>query len=297
MASGILDRRDGFPWSRLESETSSRNDNRTGLEMTTFLRSLLGAWLGYSAFAVQAAELVSLETRPGIEQRFVLVEPTGQPFVSAILFAGGKGALQLSSLLGRPTLKWGMNNFLVRTRTLFAQQGMVVAVVDAPTDRQSESGMLGGFRVSEEHTTDIDAVIAYLKARSDVPVWLIGTSRGTESATHVAIHSTQGIDGLVLTSSMTVANADGVAVTDMELERISVPTLLVGHVRDGCSKTPPSGAHEIAEQLINSTAVEVRLFDGGDRPRSKPCRAMSQHGFLGIESDVVKAIADFIRSH
>jgi dienelactone hydrolase len=265
--------------------------------MTAFLRSFLGAWLGYAAFAVQAAELVSLETRPGIEQRFILIEPEGEPFASAVLFAGGKGALQLSSFLGRPTMKWGMNNFLVRTRDRFAQQGMVVALVDAPTDRQSESGMLGGFRVSAEHLTDIDAVISYLKARTDLPVWLIGTSRGTESATHVAIRSTQGVGGLVLTSSMTVANADGVAVTDMELERIRVPTLIVGHVGDACSKTPPAGAHQIAEQLGNSTAVEVRLFDGGDPPRSKPCRALSQHGFLGIEGDVVEAIADFVRSH
>jgi dienelactone hydrolase len=262
-----------------------------------FLRIALGGLTGLSGLAVQAAELVSLETRAGIEQRLILIEPEGEPVASVVLFAGGKGALQLSSLFGRPTMKWGMNNFLVRTRERFADHGMLVAVADAPSDMQSARGMLGGFRASEDHVDDIDAVIAYLKARANVPVWLVGTSRGTESATHVAIHSTQAVSGLVLTSSMTVANADGIAVTDMDLERIRVPTMIVAHVADRCSKTPPSGAQQIAARLSNARTVEVRLFHGGDPPRSKPCRAMSQHGFLGIEDDVVKTIADFIRSH
>lgn len=40
-------------------------------------------------------------------------------------------------------------------------------------------------------------------------VQLIGTSRGTESATHIAINSQQRPDGLVLTSSMSKPNAKG----------------------------------------------------------------------------------------
>ncbi len=260
------------------------------------IRGCLGLLLLCGA-AAEAADLVSLETRPGVQQRFMLIEPEGAPVASVILFPGGKGALQLSSVFGHPTMQWGKNNFLVRTREQFAAQGMLVAVVDAPSDMQSSTGMLGGFRASAEHVADIDSVISYLRAKTEAPVWLIGTSRGTESAVHVAIHSTQALGGLVLTSSMTVPNSDGVAVTDMDLDRIQIPTLVVAHVADGCSKTPPAGAQEISESLANASAVEVRLFDGGDTPRSKPCQAMSQHGFLGIEADVVTAISQFISSH
>lgn len=261
-----------------------------------FIRTCLGLLLWCGAVA-EAADLVSLETRPGVQQRFILLEPESAPVASVVLFPGGKGALQLSSVFGHPTMQWGKNNFLVRTREQFAAQGMLVAVVDAPSDMQSETGMLDGFRASAEHVVDIDAVISYLRTKSEAPVWLIGTSRGTESAAHVAIHSTQAVGGLVLTSSMTVPNAYGVAVTDMDLDRIRIPTLVVAHVADGCNNTPPAGAQQISEGLVNSPAVEVRLFDGGDTPRSKPCRSMSQHGFLGIEADVVDAISRFIRSH
>lgn len=243
-----------------------------------------------------AADLVKLETRPGVEQRFILIKQE-QPVASVILFAGGKGALNLSSLFGSPTIGWGKNNFLVRTRDTFARQGLTVAVVDAPSDRQSRRGMLDGFRDSAEHVTDIDAVIAYLRQQADVPVWLVGTSRGTESAAQLALKSQQNPHGLVLTSSMTRPNRAGTAVTEMPLARITIPTLVVAHDDDGCGKTPPAGADRIAAMLTASPKVEVKRFNGGDMPQSKPCQAMSPHGFIGIEDKVVDAIAAFIKAN
>jgi len=242
---------------------------------------------------VAAADLVKLQTRPGVEQRFILIKPE-KPVASLILFAGGKGALNLGSFLGAPSIAWGKNNFLVRTRGDFADRGFAVAVVDAPSDRQSKKGMFGGFRASQEHVEDIDAVIRYLREQANVPVWLVGTSRGTESAAHVAINSSQKPDGLVLTSSMTIPNSKGTAVTEMPLERVSIPTLVVGHTQDGCGKTPPEGANEIAGMLANASKVEVKVFSGGRNGRAKPCQAMTYHGFLGIEDEVIDYIARFI---
>jgi len=38
----------------------------------------------------------------------------------------------------------------------------------------------------------------------------------------------------------------------------------------------------------------VKSFSGGSAPESKPCRAMSYHGFLGLEDEVVNYISNFI---
>ncbi len=38
------------------------------------------------------------------------------------------------------------------------------------------------------------------------------------------------------------------------------------------------------------------MFSGADAPQAKPCDSRSAHGFLGIEQDVVAAIAAFIKS-
>ena len=125
----------------------------------------------------------------------------------------------------------------------------------------------------------------------------MGTSRGTESATNLAINSKQKPDGLVLTSSMSEENNGGSSVTEMYLDQIKIPTLVVANEDDECRHTPPEGADDIAAMLTASKKVEVKMFSGGDDPISKPCRALSYHGFLGIEDDVVSHISDFIKSN
>jgi pimeloyl-ACP methyl ester carboxylesterase len=157
--------------------------------------------------------------------------------------------------------------------------------------------MLGGFRNSEEHVTDIDAVIAYLRREADVPVWLVGTSRGTESAVRVAISSQEKPGGLILTSSMTEPNKRGSAVTELELSKITIPTMIIAHEQDTCKHTPPQGANKIKQKLTNAPRIEVTYMTGGDTPRSGPCKALSAHGFLGIEDEVVKVIVRFIQTN
>lgn len=243
-----------------------------------------------------ATELVSLGTRNGVEQKFIWIKPEAAK-ASVILFAGGKGTLGLSLGSGMPSINWGKKNFLVRTRNMFVKNGFQVAVVDAPTDKQSSTGMLGGFRGSLDHVEDIDHVIQFLRAQENIPVWLIGTSRGTESAANVAINSTEKPDGLVLTSSITVENRKGTAITEMDLNKIRIPTLIVANTDDKYLKTPAHGADKIASMLGHARVVEVKKFSGGDKPTSRPCKAMSYHGFIGIEKDVVGYIAEFIQSN
>ncbi len=199
-------------------------------------------------------QLVTLETRAGVTQKFILITPRS-PVAAVILFAGGKGNLDLSSASGQPVLGWGKNNFLVRTRHDFAAHGFAVAVVDAPSDRKGSGGMRGGFRNSAEHVTDIDAVVAHLRKTAGVPVWLIGTSRGTESAAYGTIYAKEKIAGVVLTSSVTENNRSGRSVADLALERIRVPALIVAHEDDACRVTPPEGAEKIAKGLVNAPKV------------------------------------------
>jgi pimeloyl-ACP methyl ester carboxylesterase len=243
-----------------------------------------------------SSELVSIQSPRGATQAFILIKPD-RPVASVILFAGGHGALGLTSA---SSMKWGAGNFLVRSRDKFAAHGFLVAVVDAPSDKPD--GMNGIYRMSGQHAGDISAVAAYLKKQFDVPVWLVGTSMGTFSAAGGAVAG-KGIDGLVLTSTITRAkpdwqirdsHPDGVA--SMPLARISVPALIVSHRNDGCDVTPAGDAAKLSKALKGSRKVETVLLDGGLPPRSEPCEAMSQHGFLGVETEAVDAIARFIKA-
>jgi dienelactone hydrolase len=94
-----------------------------------------------------------------VRQRLPVLAPP-QARAAVALFAGGHGGLQIQP---DGTSRWGAGNFLVRTPQLFADQGLAVVLVDAPSDRQGEP-FLGGFRQSPEHTADVKAVIAWLRA-------------------------------------------------------------------------------------------------------------------------------------
>ena len=243
------------------------------------------------------ATLVSIATPRGAKQAFILVKPD-RPVASVILFAGGHGALGLQSATA---MKWGAQNFLVRSRDKFAAHGFMVAVVDVPSDQRQ--GMNAIFRMSGAHAGDIGAVAAYLKQQASAPVWLIGTSMGTFSAAEGAI-AAKGVDGLVLSSTITRArpewkiarsHPDGVA--SMALQQVTVPSLIVSHKRDGCAITPAADAPKLSKRLTKASKVDVVLLDGGAPPQSDPCEARSQHGFLGIEAEAVNAIAKFVQAN
>lgn len=242
---------------------------------------------------VTTGTTIKLKSREGVTQKYLWM-PTPKARASVILFAGGNGKLDLSN---DGNIKSRRNNFLVRSRQLFINQKFNVALIDAPSDRDGEDGMLVGFRDTHDHATDIFKIIMDIKSKSPLPVWLVGTSRGTESAAVFAINNGENINGLVLTSSMSEPNDNGTELPAMALSKITVPTFIAAHEDDQCWKTPANGAQIIKEKLTNASQVELKIFSGGSPAKSRPCKGLSAHGFFGIEKTVVDAISLFIGEH
>lgn len=247
----------------------------------------------------EVASLVSVQSARGVKQAFILIKPA-KPVAAVILFAGGHGNLGLKSA---NSMAWGAQNFLVRTRDRFAAHGLMVAVVDAPSDHKSARGMNAVFRMSEGHATDIEAVVGYLKKEANVPVWLVGTSMGTFSAAGGGI-ALRDLAGIVLTSTITrskpnwnIAGSHPNGVASMRLSAVSVPTLIMSHSKDGCDLTPATDAPKLVRALKTSRKVETVLLDGGNPPQSDPCQAKAQHGFFGIEGQAVNGIVKFIKAN
>ena len=235
-------------------------------------------------------KIVTIPSRPGVTESFVLIRPAQPPVASVILFMGGRGALGLS----REPLGPRNTNFLVRTRQQFAERGLLVAVVDAPSDRMTEA--LVRFRTSAEHAADVRALIAALRAEAPVPVWLIGTSMGSVSAASVAARLTEGgPDGVVLTSSVSRTSRQMVeSLDDVALDKIRVPVLIVHHRDDGCPASPYTDMKWVARKLKASPRHQILTFAGGDTPQSDACEPLAPHGYFGIEDKVVDAIVSWI---
>lgn len=234
-----------------------------------------------------AERVIDIPTRPGVTQRFLYDAPD-RPRASAILFVGGAGnpGIQDSGALSRLG-----GNFLARTRGSFVAAGIAVALVDSPSDVAD----LHRFRLTPEHVADVQAVIAWLRREARVPVWLVGTSRGTQSAAFVAtrLSGPQGPDGVVLTSTVLHDRHD-VAVPAMEVERIAVPVLLVHHENDGCWACPFGQVESLLRQLRSSPRREMVAVTGG-KDYGDPCGAQGHHGYRGREAEVVARIAAWIR--
>jgi hypothetical protein len=222
--------------------------------------------------------------------------------MALVLLPGGPGYMALDAK-GCPRKLEG--NSLVRSRDLFHAAGFVTALVDAPSDHRGEDG-LGGFRLSAQHADDIGKVIAEVRARTKLPVWLIGTSRGAISAANAASRLTgpAAPDGLVLTAPVTSGRVGGrkpwVAQTVLgaRLEAIRVPVLVVVHAADKCIRTPPGIAGRIVARTSGGPE-QVVTVTGGPGSRGgvsvEACQGRTPHGFLGQEAEVAAGIARFVR--
>jgi len=261
-------------------------------QVLAVLATLLAFWQSGNGFA-QTEEGIVLQTPRGVRQPFLLIR-VDSPKVAVILFTGGNGALNLDGTVIRSST----NNFLVRSRAAFARRGLMVAVIDAPSDNRKIGA---DFRISADHDSDIGAVVDRLRSIANVPVWLVGTSMGTFSAANEAIRLQDRIAGLALASPVTRSSKrwsvpgsypDGVA--NLRLDEVTVPVLIAAHRDDKCRVTPPSKAKKLAAAFTASRNVAVKLFNGGDPQTSRSCGALSAHGYIGIEGKVVDAITDFI---
>lgn len=248
----------------------------------------------FAAFALASAcalaqqvEVQELPTRPGVTLRFVYARAEN-PVANAVLFQGGGGNIGIF-----PNGSMRVENFLSGGAARFTRNGISVAIVDVPSDRRN----LDDFRHTPEHAQDIAAVIAFLRRQNTLPVWAIGTSNGSLSAATAAVLLKEGgPDGIVLTASTTskpVAAAH--PVTDAALDQVTVPTLFVHHKDDACRVTPYSAIPGVMAAMKQARVVDLITVEGGEN-RGSPCHS-GYHQFLGIEAEVTRQIAGWIRRH
>jgi len=258
--------------------------------MTFRTLSVLLLFTATSGVHAQSPQVVDVPSRSGVTQRILVITPD-KPKAAVILFAGGDGGLTLEADGRIPKLS---GNFLVRSRQLFADEDLTTVVIDAPSDKQSYP-FLSGHRQTDDHVADVKAVIAWLRQQSRIPVWLIGTSRGTQSVGHIATRlpvADGGPDGIVLTATV-VNDPRSRAVPDMALDRIRIPVLVAHHRQDSCRVCLYSDVPRLMERLTTPPRKELITFDGGIGT-GDPCQARAHHGFNGIEGKVVQRIAAWI---
>ncbi len=250
---------------------------------------LFGLFVARNATA--APIVVDLPIGGGVTERVLYLAPDNAN-VALIMLPGGDGIINLG-----PDGKIGRSgNFLIRTRAKWLEQGAAVLIPDAPSD----GAALFGRRLTPFYAQAVRAIVDFVHSRTHAPVWLVGTSQGTNAAVNAAAAMSHGeIAGVVLTSTLTRPGGKPEfkeTVYGANLAAINVPVLIASHVDDGCNLSPPGENAPLKARLTGAPRSEIVTFSGGLPARSQPCEAFAPHGFYGIEDQVIARILAWIRA-
>jgi len=222
------------------------------------------------------------------ERQRVLYMASDSPRATIVMLPGGSGNIGLAR---DGDLRHG-ENFLVRTRGLWAAKGYAVVIPDT-IDRAN----LRGERSSSEYASVVEALVRFAHTQASGPVFLLGTSQGSIAAANGAAHADPGgLAGVVLTESVSRPGGSHETVFDAGLPDVRIPALVVANHNDRCYVAPPEDAPKIAAAMSHSPQVRVVTVSGGIDASSNACASLSPHGYYGMEAQVVETISDWIRN-
>jgi len=238
------------------------------------------------------AEAVTIDTNFIVKTPPVRLDERARPArASVILMTGGTGLLSLDA---DGNIINSTGNFLIRSANLFLHNGLNVMMAD--TAPAHPTGVGQGFRLSATHAAELQGFINAAITRWGAPVWVVGTSNGSISTVTAAGFqpTLSGLSGVILTSPVTGLTVANQPTFSLYASRVTVPALVVWHADDHCTISPPAGSTALFA-LIPSSRKDSRAFAHGHSVATDPCGAFSEHGYAGIEEQVVRHIAEFIR--
>lgn len=239
----------------------------------------------FATISAQADDqLISVSSRPGVKTSYWWMPRNGA--ITVLLISGGSGGIGL-----REGVPQSMN-FLIRSRDAFARAGFNVALMGNASDMRTLNPDL---RITQAHIDDIRAIVAEIRKRQTGPLWLVGTSQGTVSATAAAVAMGTEIDGVVLSASVTDRRWSLGAVPNQDLDKVLVPVLVHHHKRDACRVTQAYLAESMMKKFTHAPVKKFIELDGGENPTGDPCEALHYHGYIGVEDQAVAQMVEWIK--
>jgi hypothetical protein len=212
-----------------------------------------------------ADELAFAASADGSSVPYLLTTGGGRPAYAVILMPGGPGILDPRLVNGKLAFRAG-GNFLIRSRALFASGPFVAASTDATTSPDRILAIIGDLQ----------------KRFGPLKVYVIGTSRSTESTMALSAPLDGKVAGLIHTSSMS-------AIGSFDPRKFTSRHLIVLHRMDACRVTRPS-AGEASRRNYGTELIEVE----GGKSTGDDCEAFAYHGYNGIEAETVDKIKAWI---
>jgi len=150
-------------------------------------------------------------------------------------------------------------------------------------------------RGSEEHIVRIESAINFYRAKTGLPIWLMGHSNGGISLTYfiqyaLKNHKIDSIAGVI---------ASGVRNGTTFKSPVDFPLLFLHHEKDSCTNTVGEKAYDLYTNLKAASSLDVEFYwvtSGESEQYSDPCRS-GYHMYFNSGTEASKVIEKFILKH
>ena len=215
---------------------------------------------------------------PDISENPIFAYKNSYAKVNFIGFVGGEGLKGNASKSQNP---------LARSAKDFRNSGSNYYVFPNPKKKKKI-----GDRKNKDHMSRISILIDHIKKENNLPIILLGHSRGSISVAAAANNLEKGkISGIVILGSITTSVGKYTPYTltmKHMLKETSIPVLVIHHEKDGCSVSSYLGAKNIAKKK-NYKLISIT---GGGKSGSE-CGPLHYHGFEGNMTEVIQSIKEW----
>ena len=149
-------------------------------------------------------------------------------------------------------------------------------------------------RASSEHLTRIESVINYYKAKTNLPIWVIGHSNGGISLMELAKYlqknnKTDLIAGMIVSGGRSETRFS---------PPMTYPILFMHHQNDACTHTLPSATYSTFEDVQKFSQADTAYvyIKTGQGEQNDPCRS-GFHMYNGASEEVAQALDAFLSKH
>ena len=165
-----------------------------------------------------------------------------------------------------------------------------VVLLDSPSPL-SPNQRYPAARGSTDHMIRIESAIRHYKAKTGLPVWIMGHSNGGISLMEFLKYARKN-DKMDLISGMVASGVRNESTFDAP---ISFPMLFIHHQQDGCFHTTFSTAFSNYEKVkqANTEPTEFVAIKGGEAESLDPCRS-GFHMYYGAGEETAKSLDAFM---
>ncbi len=147
-------------------------------------------------------------------------------------------------------------------------------------------------RAAKDHMVRIDSVVAHLRERYKLPIWIMGHSNGGFSIAQYLQYlqsekREDAVAGFIFSSGRAISRFGSSA---------ALPALFISGERDGCHSTSHSDNKRLYERFkaLNKAPTEFVVVAGGEEEGGDPCTS-GVHMYNKAHDEVARAIDAFAK--